>query len=122
MTHPGHRPQEVAPQQVIQQGGVDLHPGINGGHRGGLQVQEARGGEPHQDPLAGEIRRRVDGGEAVLAAYSEAMTLAAENRLWLRLGPRNLRRNCPWPSRGMARSPTFRAPGVNRRGPGFPKR
>ena len=47
---------------------MNLHPGINCGHRGGLQVQEARGGEPHQDPLAGEIRRRVDGRETVLAA------------------------------------------------------
>jgi hypothetical protein len=47
---------------------VNLHPGINCRHRGGLQVQEARSGEPHQDPLAGKIRRRVDGGLTVLAA------------------------------------------------------
>ena len=47
---------------------MDLHPGINGRHRGGLQVQKARGGEAHQDPLAGEIRRRVDGGLPLLAA------------------------------------------------------
>ncbi len=61
----GQGAEEVPLQQVIQQGGVDLHSGIDSAHGGGLEVQQARGGEAHQDPLAGKVRRRVNGGQLV---------------------------------------------------------
>ena len=62
------RPEKIPREEVVQQGGVDLHPGINRGQGGGLEVQEARGGEPHQDPLAGQVLRLVKRRQAVFQA------------------------------------------------------
>ncbi len=107
----GHRPEKVAPQQVIQQGGVNLHPGINCRHRGGLQVQEARGGEPHQDPLAGEIRRRVDGGLTVLAARLRGDDVGGGKSLMAAAGAAKLEEELPLVVQGNGQVPHLQGAG-----------